>query len=839
MSKFLILLKLLVLNTFICIAQQCGMQNYSAIILNIKSKDVALLSNLKITLCNYKGEAYTTLVNTTNDESKNKPYLDSFTFWKNTANLRVKAKPYNNGFYRNYYEGAGNNYICIVPSFSGKNDLLIDKRNILKSEAMFNTMQCFLYVKIESKNQPAKIVKIPSKAIYNVCLCHLYSSNTMCNVKPIDIELFNNRAICKDYRFGMVQVNISELAKETFEDNHEPVFYKVYLIDEVTENIIQSIPSNSKNQTYKDKIAEGNELTTFDFYRNNSTHLPLLLKAKFIQSEFKNKNNNSNNSNIFIAYFFDTIKNKYVIDTLLSNKDYLNINREQNVAYATNITENATQIMETHYKFLNGKWQYHNTEIIKKNIASPILPITKVPNPKPNCYFVTKQKYLPLQYFNNGNTTTTIKDSFIIANYGNATAKLKLTNNNYFTAPATIAPNTYATIYYNRTFQYKANYTNQPFENYQEVLHVEYDSGKTITAGLLFDFINNRATLKNNTSGGKTFYLKENEHEFYVVATDNKGFVQANGKMRIADSSLVGKWLYIDSATGSFVYKQHQKAASISLLNNNEVPLYSLAFNYQNDSTMYYKPVDITNTQTRIYVNNTIKKIVVRIDSTKETAEYNIDFNELEQENVFYMQLLKPTDSFYYDGKQKRLLNFNPTQYHINWQPIVNTINNEEQYEKNLLYKYPKIIVMPTNRFSQISKIDLINYSNTEQKNILNYLQADTTVNYIAQLWNTTRDVYCDNRIYIIVEAYTQQHKHLDSLAKLCNFSYNNTHANMSNNSLYFNYHKKLVNQAFINDFNKLVKLLNYKRIFLSTYMKVDLDNIIKPNKGFMFDDLP
>ncbi len=822
--KTFILLFFLFINIKNTIAQQCAYTNHAAIVINlITTKGSHSLKNIKLTLCNKTGNAFTDY----NWNCKNNTelgQLDSFVFWKNNTLPNRKARSCADKFMRQIFKGLSNYYFCIVPTYTGSNDYLIQNRNFLPSNVdvlnrkiSIDNKDVFLYVKISGDNINEQILKIPSEVLYNICACHLYSALSLCEIKPINIVLDNNQtAKIQDDRFGVIQVNESEQMIENFSFDGELTtkLKQVHLLDEETGLVLQSIPN--KKEMFKNKVYNDNgELKFYSTERskNKVPHPSLIVPATI-------RNNREHtllgkNYRCAIIYSFNEANKRFEIDTLLSKPDYISITYDKinpnfNGTNGVDIWESDSGLVFQYYKLINNKWENTSQELeIKKEVEKEN--DFHIQNQKtPNCVFYDKEHHKPVFYFTED--AFTILDTFYIYNAGNATANLKKTYGDYFTISNKIKPNTKVPIYYSRTFNKKKLKFWSALQSYAENVVIEFDSNKTCNAYLQYDIISPDASSKIQVDGSKVFYYLIDQTQFNEIQLDTNNNLIATGNRLILDSTQIGMWNYKNPITKSNTQQQHKKAIRLQIMpeqyiNNCIITLI--------DTNGLKKVIPPSNNRNKVfYIDEKIRSIQAQADSAQ--GSFIVNFASLQQNDYAVIYLIKPTDMFYYYGKTRIPFNFNSTQYFINWHSSKN-LNQDLKYLQILQANFPKLIVHYADRNSRTDFIDIINMNDNEKKIFLNYVKESKNIQFISQLWESGVTTYCGNTVIIYIDHKNISAQKLEE-AKQLGFVFEHTNYGMSEVYSVFKYDGTILDNTFITKYNQLVALIGFEKSSLNIY---------------------
>jgi hypothetical protein len=834
-------------------AQQCGYENHSAILLNITDATMhQKIRGLQVHLQYESGNAireYTTM-----DEVKNgsKTCIDSFTFWDNSLAYKPKGRDCKvANFFRQNFPNAGDHYICVVPSYSGNNDLsefshqrgLIHEYGVSNKDAL-KEKPYFIQVKIVDVDGAKKgglyatqIITIPSGAVMDICKYHLDDdvfTNSQ-NINPINIIVEANN---KNYKanitynaFGIypvLQYDFFNKPNDPPESIQRQKFYALNVYNEANRKILQTITNNDV-ESKGISIAEG-KADIFDWEEVKYLRIPV--DYKNVPSTLRSTEEHE----CYKYYQYNTITQKYELDDLLNLYPYTAFSDDNRHLYATQIIKNKEGETWKRYELKNKKWNYITEEEHEYEKPDVELPEIK----RANVVIDKKEIILPVQYFDDGQKIKAVTDTFWITNYGNAPASITLNSyyEKYYSVPKTIAPNQKLPIVYYRNFapaivNIYADYVSA-FEFNADGFTLEFDDKKTISGNMRYCIVNGNSKQYIQQDGSKIFYAPYKQYEDYYLSTYPDGSLKEMGMVAKADSIKVGEWLHYTKGINNWVKDTMHKTLNIQLLNANiadcRITLYLDNPNFSNDIIK-----QIQTKTGRIYFTDNLKSIRIANDSMDAVIDVNYKTSVLEFTESVY--LIKPKQTFFYNEKHKIPLDYSGKQYNVTFNTAYDlktrqpwTAPNHEWrdgYFKRLQEKYPKFIYQNTDTtkiYNNKIIADFTNCSAKEQQQIFTVLENDSNIASLNILLHTGNLMHCKNRIYTM-----SNEGKVDSIfianAKAFGFSNTETQNTGSNFVHYFTYKSKIVDASFFSAFNQLCEASNFARINLETIHNIGLDN--------------
>jgi hypothetical protein len=421
----------------------------------------------------------------------------------------------------------------------------------------------------------------------------------------------------------------------------------------------------------------------------------------------------------------------------------------------------------------------------------------------PNLFFLTNKKHLPLLYFEKDSMQIRIRDTFYLINNSASTLRLKTLNIGTVVIKDSIQPFTIMPVYFKMDYYMQHDDFYEPVFKKEHTIVIQYDSTQSVQAFLQFDIVNKTAKKSITKDGTTAFLYKQKNSDLYTVQTTKNGYLKSFGRITLNDSVPIGIWKIMDSASGKYLDKQFAKLFIMKI--PNEVPMHAciVKIKQTDSSEIVFKPKQSQ------YIPITITEKTTQVDILYDSAiaSYPINFNEQLQEEYMFMQLLKPTDQYFYYGKQKLLFNFDATRYHIKYTLGEKDSAKEVVYLDNLQKKFSRLHIYKKGRNLAFNIIDLFPYTTTEREEILQYILADKNLNYLTRVSDQYPSFYIDNNFTFYSPRGQVTDALYDSTQKLGFIS-----DTYYNNHLRFVYQNKILDEKFIQQYNKLVLLFNYHR---------------------------
>jgi len=829
-------------------SQQCGFEHHSAILVHaIHAQAKEIIHGLKMYLSFENGMPITSMGATSYDNKTSQLCIDSFLFWENKSQSIIPTYCYDTRLYRRTFPNAGDHYICVVPSYNGKNDLSKFSFDTKSSQTKYHHTglqgnilddQFFINIIIEDidgdKNGgefARQQIRIPIGAVTDICSNHLDKDYDQFQYKdklnPIQIYLEPNNKNYKaeiDHKafdtYFASRYEVKENSPFENENLISRVLERVELYDEKTGNLLQTI-SNPAYINHPKTWREGN-MEFENFYNDDQ-----ITKLGFrIPSTLQGREKNA--KHCYSYYKYNPLIKLYEADTLLNSKQETRFNTASKIMYATDWVDSTRFLIEYTFELKNKTWQLIKTQKHEKTEA--VKPMSQ--NKMAICYFKKANLTLPIQYFRDGAKTLIIQDTLWIANYGNESAKIKIKNGTNFKVPNSISPNQILPIVYYRELSTNTfSNSRSPFESIVDGLTITYNENE-LSAGVEYLLINHQAEVKTQADQSIQFIIPHQLDEYFSVSSFPNLYLKEYGKYSSIDSSRIGEWTIIDSSQPSPINRiQYNKVFRVQLANS-DINQSHIEIEYIENDVVKRRVAKHINGKIILHSND--HKLLLITENLK--ADYKLDFNKLQQEDGVTLYLLKENQNFYYWGQVKIPIYIEHQQYAIRWNynskglssyNILDIENAQKEYLKPLLNQFSNLkyydIDTSTNAFKRRNNdnfyvLDFSKCNIDEKKSIFSILEKDTNILSVNILMNNSSQHFCDNHIYFIQNTLTKFDSTMVKKGIMNGFTFQNMQTSASTYNYYFKYKSKIVNEDFFADFNSFCESNLLQPISLNIY---------------------
>lgn len=399
---------------------------------------------------------------------------------------------------------------------------------------------------------------------------------------------------------------------------------------------------------------------------------------------------------------------------------------------------------------------------------------------------------LPVFYFDKGENTKTVTDTFWIWNTTKNDIPVYL--NPYYhkdwTMPSVIKANSKVPLVYNKAFENFEGY----YYTINQMAGIEYGHEK-LSVTLYTQLVNKNATVRKMSDGSLQFTIPLDRVKHNYLYTFPNGLLKEAGCKLNADSSKIGG-ITIKSKFGDWYdIEYHGMNFSFELMNADikECKVY-----YTNSRDAKDYPIFVTGNK----FNYLFPENANQIKIIKDSSSITYPLVNGENNRAIELYLLQPNEPFMIINNIKQPVDYKHHQYAVFYNAMPNLENNKanlRDYQKN----YPNVKIY---NIHHKTVFDLENLSKAGRINILQELQKDSLVKYIIKLITKTDGknnfhIFANN-IYCILPT-TVEHENLIEKAKQFDFDYLNTEA-VSSYTHYFNYKNKLWDEVAMSQFNKL-----------------------------------
>jgi len=847
-------------------AQQCGYEHRGAILLDIiDAQTKQPIKGLKVNLSYADGRHIQSVGKTSYDDAKNETCIDEYMFWENRTRKIKKEDCVYTYLYRQSFPNAGDHYICIVPTRQGlmatsrlayHEGYTISER-ARNSEPKFDSTSnmFFMYIHIVDDRKDKKngayisqLLRIPLAAVIDICSSNLDGNDGELRngqkLNPIRIELEANNPGYKASiqhtafdRYVIPYYHSGQVLGRGFEESHTVVqLQKIELYDEKTLQLLQTI-----TEPRQKKLSWGMGAIAFaNFYHEEEPYKKgFRIPAESTRKEMREEQR-------FVYYKWNTSTKLFELDTLLNSKYYTRFDGETKRMFATELEEKDDAKIYYHYELKDRKWILVDTE--RHENPKPINPIVSNPFVEKNakCYLDKTYSLKPVQYFKDEEWKV-IRDTFWIGNYGNKTAKITVVQNAHFKIPEEILPNQKLPIVYERKFISDDRLGNKfyivptPFNSVSDGFVIKYDNGETLTGSINYMIVDNNAMINQLPDGSLNISIENGGSEKKIIHTFPSGFLKEYGEYFTPDQCRIGFWVQVDSSQHITVNQvQYNKLMTIQVANADINTCTVTRIGTESEAV----------NRAQMAVSPSTKSI--KVSDGVASAEYNINFDELKQEDGVTLNLIKPNEDFVYNGQVKLPMDFSHQQYKIIFSPeYIYKMSPKEReqvevhYFDEMLKEFPALLYYNIDTAESMFKhrnsnnifmvLDLSRCSVKEKQSILNRLEKDNDIKAVCILSHRGAQFFNDNIIQIPDFKNHTLDTALAAKAKSYGFTFTNLQSSMSYTLSVFKYKSKIVDKAFFRDYNLLCEALAFRTIWLNRYANIkpeSQEDKIKPLKS-------
>lgn len=425
---------------------------------------------------------------------------------------------------------------------------------------------------------------------------------------------------------------------------------------------------------------------------------------------------------------------------------------------------------------------------------------------------------LPVFYYNKGESTKAITDTFWIWNTTPNDIPVYL--NGYYhkdwNMPGVVKAKSKAPLVYYKVFE--------NFEGYylpvNEGARIEYGN-KNLAVTLYTQLVNKNAIMHKMPDGSLQFLIPLDSIKHNYLYTFPNGIMKEAGCKLNADSSKIGGITIKAKYGDGYDVEYHGKNFSFEIMN---ADIKDCKVYYSNKWDARDYPIYVTGNK----FNYTFPENAYQIKIVKDSSSITYPLVNGENNRTISLYLLKPDEPYLIVNNIKRPVDYNHHQYAVFYKAMPYQENNKtniRDYQKD----YPDLKIYKIN---YKTVLDLENLSETGRINILQELQNDSLVRCIIKLISKTDGKnnfhIFDNSIYCILPTTVQQ-ENLIEKTKSFDFEYITTEA-VSSYTHYFKYKNKLWDEKAMQQFNALYQSYPYYDFKINFYIiaEPDINNVEK-----------
>ncbi len=420
---------------------------------------------------------------------------------------------------------------------------------------------------------------------------------------------------------------------------------------------------------------------------------------------------------------------------------------------------------------------------------------------------------LPVFYFDKGENTKTITDTFWIWN--TTINDIPIYLNPYYhqdwSMPSVVKANSKAPLVYYKVFE--------NFEGYyypiNQMANIEYGN-EDLTVTLYTQLVNKNATMHNMPDGSLQFTIPLDSVKHNYLYTFPTGIMKEAGCKLNADSSKIGGIIIKARFGDGYDVAYHGKNFSFELMN---APIKDCKVYYSNSHDAKDYPIFVTSNK----FNYLFPENANQIKIIKDSSSITYPLVNGENNRTISLYLLQPNEPFMIVENIKRPVDYKHHQYAVFYNAMPNLENNKtnlRDYHKD----YPDLKIY---NIHHKTVFDIENLTETSRINILQELQNDSLIRCVVKLITKTDGKnnfqIFENSIYCFFPT-TVQEENLIEKAKRFNFDYTSTEF-ITEYKHYFKYGRKLWDEKAMQQFNKLYQSYPFYDFKINHYLIAEPDS--------------
>lgn len=823
---------------------QPGEERYKAFVVEvIDAKSKQAVEHLQLTICDQNGNAIKQWIELVPGNGRKHintliGFQDSFVFWQNSHPPVSRVKPTTDFFKRKSFRGLQNQWVCVVPSFSGGIDLYaqsitIDAENKVKHLSSTLTMPVFVRIRLHDPKgrYPDALLAIPKHRTYDINQLTYQNKS----IEPIQIMVSPNKSpevINETYRtywlpvFQMVHRDNYTLSPDG--DAYERRLVAIHAYHEKSLKLINSIESPSAKSPYGQWRSH-----SLQYFPNPSVE----------NNFYPDFSVSASNSSGFLYYTYLPEQASYVIDSQLHSKKNLRYSQALNQLFADDtLPSSGNKMCRITYAWKSRQWLLVKDTCFIKQVV-PVANPMAYPN-QAILYASAPGRTFPLQIFPSDTIPFILYDTFYVSNPLAYNVSVKVPKQEYVQVdiPKSIPARQTVPVH----IQYSLKPFGDPIRTYSDGVYIQFGAHQTLSYYLTAPMLAAGSTAMAMNQQ-RHYYRRLNEKELFFLATDTNDKLLEYGHLRSRDSLRIGRWQVYQENGQLYRDTVYNKLFRLVTQPNEARTLHGVV-HYANKTSEKIE----SNPQGvfEFYLHGPIDSI--RIEQDSLYALCCPQYNEMTDGMSMYVFWLKEAQPFYWNQYVKVPVNFNHEQYYIQWNPdrLSRQFKNQDSLDAfeyaRFKEAFPDIKVEKTHDGDYY--VDLFNYapiSSAQQKQQLLKgrkgvsLPNDTAVNYIDNIKKYLLDVFQIKAMLklhrpvvnnggllmaapIIAVSFPRNAdlKKQNELFKQWGFNFTGA-ASISTPTYIYEAQRPITDEAFYGQFNKMVETLSTHRIQLEIQYRI------------------
>lgn len=638
---------------------QPGEERYKAFVVEvIDAKSKQAIEHLQLTLCDQNGNAIKQWIELVPGNGRKHintliGFQDSFVFWQNSHPPVSRVKPTTDFFKRKSFRGLQNQWVCVVPSFSGCIDLYaqsitIDAENKVKHLSSTLTMPVFVRIRLHDPKgrYPDAMLDIPKHRTYDINQLTYQNKS----IEPIQIMVSPNKSpevINETYRtywlpvFQMVHRDIYTISPDG--DAYERRLVAIHAYHEKSLKLINSIESPSAKSPYGQWRSH-----SLQYFPNPSVE----------NNFYPDFSVSASNTSGLLYYTYLPEQASYVIDSQLHSKKNLRYSQALKQLFADDtLPSSGNKMCRITYAWKSRQWTLVKDTCFIKQVV-PVANPMAYPN-KAILYASAPGRTFPLQIFPSDTIPFILYDTFYVSNPLAYNVSVKVPKQEYVQVdiPKSIPARQTVPVY----IQFKIRPYGDPIRTYGDGVYIQFGEHQTLSYYLTAPMLAAGSTAMT-IHQQRHYYRRLNEKELFFLATDANDKLLEYGHLRSRDSLRIGRWQLYHENGQLYRDTMYNKLLRLLIQPSESRTIHGVV-HYTNKTSEKIQ----SNSQGvfEIYLRDAVDSIRIEHDSLY--ALCTPLYNEIPDGLSMYVFWLKEGQPFYWNQRVKVPLDFNHEQYYIQW----------------------------------------------------------------------------------------------------------------------------------------------------------------------------
>lgn len=759
-----------------------------------------------ISLCMYDqtGRPLVQWVETMPGSKNNKTILDSFYCWLNHRSPFRQSPGQQQFFQRQSFGVLNNEWVCILPAFSGNIDLLSQSiiMNDISEVNKAPWVPLFLQLKLhDPKGRYADaLIPIPKDRCY-----FTDELNRENNIVPIQVVIS--------------KTDTPRLHNELYGTYWYPVF-KI----QRNQNVMFEGEANTATQllainAYHEKdtrcvkqILSPKADTLFGAWGKGPWHIvPSRLNLEYPDFFIPRLH-----STVGLYYTYSKAQATYVIDTAVHAKNNLRYSAHLDKLFADDTVRRGANTCRLTYAWEKRHWQL----VLDTCFLLPEKPLSQHTPPISEysiLYASRPGRVYPLRVFESDSLV--LYDTFFVSNPTARNVKVNVTGmpDVLVNMPRTIKAQETVPVY----IEYKLRSNGNVLHTFSGGLYIQFGANQTLSYYLTAPMLAKGTLRTKGINNEWHYYQSISQDKLFFVSTDSASTLTAYGHVQSSDSQRIGLW-HMYEPNGQ-LHRDTVYSKSLRLVLANDVIDGAIALLYKSNRVCDTLTMNVP-AGFQFSMRGPIDSIVVLRDSSY--GFYMPRYQDVIDGMSQYIHWLKPQQDYYIHQGVRVPIDFKHHEYFIQWNSDVHARQFSSEKELNA-FEYKKL----KQQFVQVKVdttkdgdyyLDLTDCSTDERNNIIDYVLNTRKAKAMCKLHRKV--VHQQGLLYGTprITVFVPNNRLADFKRKIPPFDYNFVSVGGPSGGHYI-YEAKwpLVDETYYERFNKMVLFLSDYQINSGTQFRI------------------